>query len=293
MDRPLERVAVIGTGTIGTQIAMLAANAGYSVKGYDVREGALDAILETIKGLDKIIPRENWPECRKRIQPVTSLDEALVDAELVIEAVPEVLEYKRQIWVELGEKTPPDAILASNSSSIPVSRIEDSGGRHEKSLNIHFYLGMAMADVMEGTRTDKQVVDIGVEWVRSLNLIPLRVKKELMGFCFNRVWRAIKREVLWMWAEGYADFKDIDRAWMIFNGMKDPATAFGPFSFMDEIGLDVIYNIEMVYYNDSKDPRDKPPQALKDKIDRGELGVKTGKGFYTHPNPEYRDPDFS
>ena len=90
-----------------------------------------------------------------------------------------------------------------------------------------------------------------------------------------------------MWAEGFVDFRDIDRGWMIFTGM-----AYGPFGLMDNVGLDVVYDIEMVYYNESKDPKDHPPEALKAKVDRKELGIKTKKGFYTYPDPEYSRPDF-
>lgn len=90
-----------------------------------------------------------------------------------------------------------------------------------------------------------------------------------------------------MWANGSVDFRDIDRGWISFTGMKE-----GPFGFMDQVGLDVVYGIELVYYDHSQDPGDHPPQALKDKIDKGELGVKTQKGFYTYPDPEYLQPNF-
>jgi 3-hydroxybutyryl-CoA dehydrogenase len=90
-----------------------------------------------------------------------------------------------------------------------------------------------------------------------------------------------------MWAGGYVDFRDIDRGWMIWNGVSQ-----GPFGLMDGVGLDVVYDIEMVYYNESKDPKDFPPQALQEMIARNELGVKTGKGFYTYPHPEYKNPVF-
>jgi 3-hydroxybutyryl-CoA dehydrogenase len=90
-----------------------------------------------------------------------------------------------------------------------------------------------------------------------------------------------------MWAGGYVDFRDIDRAWMIFTKMSR-----GPFGIMDAIGLDVVYDIEMIFYNESKDPKDHPPRELEEMIDRKELGVKTGKGFYIYPNPEFGKPDF-
>jgi len=146
---------------------------------------------------------------------------------------------------------------------------------------------MNMVDIMGGTKTTLGTIEAAKEWVRSLGCVPLTVNKEILGFCFNRVWRAVKRETLHMWAGGYVDFRDIDRAWMIFTGM-----SYGPFGLMDMIGLDVVYGIEMVYYNESRDPKDHPPEALKQMIERKELGIKTGKGFYTYPDPEYGRADF-
>jgi 3-hydroxybutyryl-CoA dehydrogenase len=190
----------------------------------------------------------------------------------------------------MGDNAPAKTIFTSNSSSMPISKMEESSGRPERCINTHFYLplqGMNMADLAPGTKTLPEVMDKGDAWIRSLNCVPLRVKKEILGFVFNNVWRAIKRQALYMWGNDFADFRDIDRAWRIFTGTK-----FGVFSLMDSVGLDVVYDIEMVYYNDSKDPKDKPPDALLEKIKRGELGVKSGKGFYTYPNPEFLQPDF-
>lgn len=288
----LEKVAIIGGGTLGAQIAMQSANAGYWVEVYDVRENALQETLKTVQGIERLVPRDKWPSCLEKIHQVDSLENAVKDAGLVIEAVTENLDTKLDVWTEIGRKAHPDAVLSTNSSSIPISRLEKNSGSPERCLNIHFYIGMNIADVMAGTATSPEVLETGINWVRSLGNIPLTVNKELMGFCFNRVWRSVKREVLYMWANGFVDLRDIDRAWMVFNGMTESPDRFGPFGLMDKVGLDVIYDIEMVYYQDSKDPKDHPPQALKDKIDRGELGVKSGKGFYSYPNPEYLADDF-
>jgi len=298
MDKPFENVTVIGAGTLGSQIAMLAANAGYHVTIYDIRKGAFDNMIEKLfndlkaKGIDPLIPYSQWEGLKRKIVRIDDFEKAVAEADLVIEAVPESLEIKRDVFRKLGEVAPEKAILATNSSSIPISMLENVSKRPEKCLNLHFYMvfqGMNIADVMGGTKTLPEIYAKGVEWIRTLGCIPLRVKKELLGFCFNRVWRAVKREVLHMWADGYVDFRDIDRAWMKFTGNdKLP----GPFGLMDNVGLDVIYDIEMVYYNNSKDPKDHPPKALKEKIEKGELGVKTGKGFYTYPDPEYLHNDF-
>jgi len=296
MVKPFERVAIVGTGILGVQIAMLAARAGYTVKVYDPREGAFLETYNkikkdlTIKKVTPFIPWEEWEKCKATIRQVTNLDEAVQDAELVIESAPENVQLKNEVFSQLGEKAPPEAILATNSSSIPVSKMEASSGRPERCLNIHFYFplqGVNMVDIMGGTRTLPEVMQKGVDWIVSISCIPLKVNKEILGFCFNRVWRAIKREVLYMWANGFVDFRDTDRAWMVFTKMKE-----GPFALMDKVGLDVIYDIEMVYYNDSKDPKDRPPDALLDMVKRGELGVKSGKGFYTYPDPEFLQPDF-
>jgi len=296
MDKPFERVAVVGTGLLGTQIAMVAAYAGYKVSVYDTREGAFDEIYAKLyadlkaKGVNPFIAWDRWQECKNSIRFTTDLGDALEDVDLVVESVTEDVEAKREIFKRMGEKAPAKAIFATNSSSIPVSRMEQSSGRPERCINTHFYLplqGMNMVDLMGGMRTLAEVMQKGEEWIRSLGFIPLRVNKEILGFCFNSVWRAIKKQTLYMWANEFVDFRDVDRAWRIFSGMK-----IGPFALMDTVGLDTVFNIEMSYYNESKDPGDKPPEALAEKIKKGELGVKTGKGFYTYPNPEFLDPDF-
>ncbi|MGC8494482.1 MAG: 3-hydroxyacyl-CoA dehydrogenase family protein [Syntrophobacteraceae bacterium] len=296
MEKPFERVTVVGTGILGTQIAMLAADAGYTVSVYDVRPGAFDATYARLysdlkaKVSTPLIAWDRWQWCKEHIRFTTDLDEALQGVDLVIEAITENVEAKRELFHTLGQKAPPQAILASNSSSLPISRMEESSGRPERCMNIHFYLplqGMNMADVMGGTKTLPEVMDAGEKWVRTLNLVPLRVNKEAMGFCFNNVWRAVKKQTLYMWANGFVDFRDIDRAWRIFTNSK-----VGPFGLMDSVGLDVVYDIEMAYYENSKDPKDKPPEQLMEKIRKGELGVKSGKGFYTYPDPEFLQPDF-
>ncbi len=296
MDRPFERVTLVGTGILGTQIAMVSANSGYQVSVYDTRENAFEETYNKLytdfktKGINPFVPWDRWEECKRSIHFTTDLAQAVKDSDLVVEAITEDLNAKCQLFQQLGKLAPPKAIFASNSSSLPISRMEDASGRPERCVNTHFYIplqGINMTDLVGGTKTTPDVMQVVEQWIRSLGHVPLHVKKEILGFCFNSVWRAIKKQCLYMWANDFVDFRDIDRAWRIFTGTK-----FGPFGLMDSVGLDTVYNIEMVYYEDSRDPKDKPPQALIDKINRGELGVKTGKGFYTYPNPEYARPDF-
>ena len=296
MGRPFEKIAVVGTGLLGTQIAMISAYAGYRVSIYDTIADAFNNTYEKLysdfqaKGIDPLIPWNHWEQCKAAIRFTTNLSEALKDVDLVVEAITENLEAKREVFKQLGEKAPVKAILASNSSSLPISRMEQSSNRPEQCINIHFYSplkGTNMTDLMPGTKTLPEVMQKGEEWIRSLGCIPLKVKKEVLGFCFNSVWRAIKKQCLYLWGNDIVDFQDIDRAWCIFTKMKT-----GPFALMDSVGLDTVFNIEMVYYNESKDPKEKPPDALMEMIKKGELGIKTGKGFYTYPDPEFLEPNF-
>ena len=296
MENKIQKVAVIGTGLLGTQIAIQATCFDYEVSAHDPEEGSFNKVIQTLDAMMKftgkgpVVPMDEWKKGVRRVNLCKDLEEALGDADLVIEAAPEELELKRQLFERLDALAPRRAILATNSSSIPISKIESATTRLERCLNMHFYspvLGLNMVDIMGGTRTTAETIEAGKEWIRSVGCVPLTVKKEILGFCFNRVWRAIKRETLYLWAEGFVDFRDIERAWMIFTGMPQ-----GPFGLMDNIGLDVVYDIEMVYYNESKDPKDHPPEALKAMVDRKELGRKTGKGFYTYPDPEYSRSDF-
>jgi 3-hydroxybutyryl-CoA dehydrogenase len=296
MNGKIQKLAVIGMGTLGVQIALMAAHYGYKVKAFDPDEKSFERVLKLIHarianaGRKTLPPFEDLEKSASKIQRCAKVEEALADADLVIEAVPEKLDLKREIFQKLDRLAPRHAILSTNSSSIPVSKIESATNRPEKCLNIHFYspdLGRNIVDIMGGSKTTEETMKEGKRWIRSVGCVPLPVKKELLGFCFNRIWRAIKRESLHMWAGGHVDFQDIDRGYMIWSGVSQ-----GPFALMDQVGLDVVYEIEMVYYNESKDPKDFPPEELKNMIERNELGVKTGKGFYTYPNPEYKNPHF-
>lgn len=296
MEEKIRKIAVVGTGTLGTQIAIQAACFDYEVSAYDTDEGSFNRVQQNLKafmkisGREPIVPMEDWEKGADKVKFCTELEEALRGADIVIEAVPEDLELKRKVFGRLDALAPRGAILATNSSSMPVSKVESATARPEQCLNTHFYspaTGLNMVDIMGGTKTTAETIEAGKAWIRSIGCVPLTVKKEILGFCFNRVWRAIKRETLYMWAEGFVDFRDIDRAWMIFTGMTQ-----GPFGIMDNVGLDVVYDIEMVYYNESRDPKDHPPEALKAMVDREELGLKTGKGFYTYPDSEFSRPDF-
>lgn len=296
MALEIRKVAVVGNGILGTQIAVQAAHFGYAVAAYDADAESFRRAHQGLKyrlesGLEKgPLTVDQWATGAEKVALSRDLKEAVQNADLVVEAVSESLELKRKVFQSLDALAPRSAILATNSSSIPVSRIESATQKPEQCLNLHFYfplMGVNMVDIMGGTKTAQEVLEAGKRWIRSIGCVPLTVKKEIFGFCFNRVWRAIKREALYMWGEGFVDFRDIDRGWMISH-----RTPYGPFGLMDRVGLDVVYDIEMAYFHESGDARDRPPDVLKAKIDRKELGVKTGKGFYSYPDPEYGQSEF-
>lgn len=294
---PVRTVTIVGAGKMGVKIAARAAVFGFGVRVFDVSKEVLEKARESIRseihancedGMGKETPEAAF----EKISFHEQLSDSLAETDLVIEAIPEILDLKKKVFAEIDGMAAEHVIIATNSSSIPVSKIEDAVGRGDKVANIHFYArwtGLtSMVDLMGGTASSEETLGRAREWVEGIGCLPLVVKKECMGFVFNRIWRSVKRECLLSWAEGYADHKDIDRAWMIWSGM-----IIGPFGMMDFVGLDVVYDIEMSYYLDSNDPKDKPPQALKEMVDRGELGLKSGKGFYDWSDPEFLKPEFA
>ena len=273
MTKKIKNVSIIGVGNLGKQIAEWSAFYGYQVTIYDVKQEGLSGFVDNAH---KKIQQKG---ASGNIHIKDNLNEAVKEADLIIEAIPEKLELKKSVFSQIDKAAPSHAIIATNSSSIPVSMLEEAVERKDKVLNIHFYKlpAFPMADIARGTETSDQTFEIGKEWIKSIEITPLVLKKQCLGFVFNRVWRAIKKECLKIWEGGYADIETVDKAWEIFT--KNP---IAPFKFMDIIGLDVVYDIEMMYYNESGDPTDKPPEKFEAKVKRGELGVKSGKGFYDY-----------
>jgi len=292
----IERVAVVGSRTMGRQIALQIAAHGVPVAMYD----AVPAMLAQAEAAQRAIfatwvatgqpPTTDEAAVFARLRYEDDLGAALGDADLVIEAVPERVELKRQVFAAIDEQLREGAIIATNSSSIRVSLLEDATGRPDKVANFHFFLPVwenPMVEVGGGTRTDPATLDALDAFVRRVGMLPLRVRKESTGFIFNRVWRAVKKEVLKVVDSGVASIEDVDRAWMLHY-----KTPQGPFGKMDQIGLDVVQTIEEHYAAESGDPGDLPPPTLTERVARGDLGVKSGKGFYTYPNPSWAAPNF-
>ena len=287
------RLGIVGAGTMGRRIAYRSAVSGLETYLYDAfpdaLSGALDVLQEWLRerAREGGLTEEERLAAWSRICGCKSLKECVAGVDLVIETVPENVELKREVFAQIDELAPPEVLIATNSSSLPCSRLADATKRPERVFNVNFSDPREddLVEVMKGVQTSEETLAAGVGFVRALGMVPIVTYNEIMGFSFNRVWRAIKRETLHLVADGYSDFEDLDRAWMLEFQM-----SYGPFGLMDKIGLDVIRDIEMQYYLDSGEERDKPPQMLENLVTRGHLGVKSGQGFYTYPHPDYEQP---
>ena len=290
----INQICVVGAGTMGHQIALQCATHNYDVHLVDATKEILDSAQEKIgKVLEERVSRgeissDSLEKALSKISYTTDLEKAAVDADFVIEAVYEYVEVKRNVFSQLDRICPSHTILATNSSSIRCSLIADATKRPEKVLNMHFLNPVwvrPLVEVMGSSSTSEESIETTVQLGQRIGLTSVTVNGEATGYVFNRLWRAVKKASLYLVDKGYASFEDVDRAFMI--GIPAP---FGPFMGMDTVGLDVILAIEEQWYRESGDESDKPPKILVEKVKNGELGVKTGKGFYQYPNPSFKRP---
>ena len=270
-------VAVVGGGTLGRRVALMFATRGGEVRVVDPspeQRAAATAYVET--RLPKAVERMEGASAGT----VTAHDdvaEASANAWLVVEAVPERLDLKKALFAELDRVAPPDAILASNSSSYPTSRMVDEVTRPERVVNMHFYMPpQAVAvELMSSGKTDPAVLAVLMERLPRYGLVPFEVRRESTGFIYNRIWAAIKREALAVVAEGVSTPEDVDRIFRLSLG-----APHGPFRMMDTVGLDVVLDIEEHYATEREGVPEGPRRLLREYIDQGRLGAKTGRGFY-------------
>lgn len=275
-ERP---TTVVGAGTLGRRIALMFANRGGVVRIYDPSE---DARTEAKKFIDKQLPvAVEKAEDGKAgtIELHDDLSTAVDGAWLVIEATPEDLDLKKEIFGQLDAAADQDAILASNSSSYASGDLIDNVNAPERVVNLHFYRPPDMngADLMSSGHTDAGVLDLLQEVLPQHGISPFVAHAKSTGFIFNRIWAAIKRESLTVVADGVSTPEDIDQMWKVMWG-----SPFGPFELMDQVGLDVVKDIELHYISENPALSDKPIKVVDEYIQRGDLGMKSGKGFYDY-----------
>jgi 3-hydroxybutyryl-CoA dehydrogenase len=270
-------ITIIGAGTLGRRIALMMSTQGGEVRLYDTNEAPRNAGVAFVEaGLPDLLPKV--PDGRAgKVTGYDDLEAALKDAWLIIESVPEIPELKRKVLGNLDALAPADAIITSNSSSFPSSELIQEVKHPERVLTSHFYMPPRVlpVELMSCGKTDPAVIDLLMEQFAKYGVIPFRVQKESVGLIFNRVWAAIKREALYVVAQGVSTPKDLDGIYNLILGAE-----VGPFRTMDQVGLDVVLAIEEHYAALRPGTPQEPRDLLKDYIAKGWLGIKSGRGFY-------------
>ncbi len=291
-DHVIAVTAVIGAGTLGAQIAAMTAASGREVRLFDIVPGAADRAIQRLRTMLTLVVARgdlDWDldTVLARISLASTLADAVRDADLVIEAVREHLPTKREVFAQIGELNP-DAVLATNSSSIPSSALADVVADPGKLVNLHFFTEFwqrSAVELMGCGATTAQTMGVMEAFGQSLGLFTAVVRGQSKGFIINRIWRAVKRESLAVVDGGHATPEEVDRLWAFFWGI-----SYGPFAMMDQVGLDVVSDIEDSYIAISQDPTDRRSETLHRLVAQGKLGEKSGQGFYTYPDPAYRQP---
>jgi 3-hydroxybutyryl-CoA dehydrogenase len=289
----LSAVTIYGAGVQGSMLALRCAVHGKRVALYDVDANALERAQGKIEGWldervrDGRLTQEEAAGARQRVVPRHDAAAAVAAADIVIENVPERLEQKQAVWAEIDRLAPPRTLLTTNSSSLRSSEIGARVGRRDRTFNVNFMTPTEddLVEVMWNDATSEPTKHAAITFLTSIRCIPVVTKREIKGFSLNRVWRAMKKECLMLWSQGYVEPEDLDRAFML-----EWKTGWGPFGLMDRVGLDVIRDIELSYFRESGDESDLPPQALEEMIAAGRLGEKSGRGFYEYPAPAYERP---
>ncbi len=282
----IKRILVVGAGQMGSQIAMQTALHGYPVTLNDLSGELLEKGMKSNRTqLEKRVTKNQLTEAQMReaIDRVTlepDLEKAARGADFVVEAIVERLEPKRECFAKLDRWCPPHAVLCTNSSTLMISQIATATKRPEKCANMHWFfppLVMKLVEVVKGKETSEETVQLAAELTRRIGREAVILRKELPGFLVNRILRAQSREAYYLLEEGVASFADIDKA--VELGLNHP---MGPFKLSDFSGLDIGYNARLETYELTKNPADKPPAALERRVKRGDLGRKTGRGFYDY-----------
>jgi 3-hydroxybutyryl-CoA dehydrogenase len=272
-------VAIVGAGTLGRRIAAMYAAGGTDVGIFDLSEDQSEAARVYATAQSGEFGQRLRLDARRlgAVEAVDDLARAVRGAWMVVEAVPENLDLKREILGELDRLADADAILGSNSSSLPTSRFIDKVEHPERVLNTHYQMppDLNAVELMSDGRTDESIIDALIRTLPRYGFVPFRVRRESDGFIMNRIWASIKRECLMVVEEGVAPPEDVDRMWQLFT-----APGLPPFRLMDRVGLDVVLDIEEHYASVRPAIPEGPRRLLRRYVEQGRLGLKSGRGFY-------------
>lgn len=284
----IQKTAIIGAGTMGAGMGLCFAQAGYDVILYDISIKHLDRALKRIDNVQEVLTEEGIIDSSKalmakgRIAVTTELGKALEDAQFVLEAAPENLELKQQLFKDLEALSGPETILASNTSGLSITEIASVCSQPEKIGGMHWVNPpelVPLVEVIRGKRTSDDTVDLIYDLALKVGKIPVRIHKEVPGIGLNRLQFAVLRESFHMISEGIISAEDLDQIMKYGLGFRYPW--IGPFETADLGGLDVFYDISSYLFKELSNA-EKPPESFKDLIEMGHLGIKTGRGFYEY-----------
>ncbi|NDB51165.1 MAG: 3-hydroxyacyl-CoA dehydrogenase family protein [Nitrososphaeria archaeon] len=286
----VKNITVLGSGIMGHGIAQVSATAGYNVVLRDIEQQFLDKAMEKIRwSLDKLVTKEKISKQESdaifaRITTKVDLAEAVKSAELVIEAVPEIMDLKKKVYAELDKVAGKDIIFASNTSTLPITEIANTTTRPDKFVGIHFFNPpqlMKLVEVIPGQKTKQDVVDLTVNYVRSVKKEPVICKKDVPGFIVNRLFIPMVHEACWLRQRGNYKLEEIDSAVKFTMGFP-----MGIFELADFTGIDVIHKATI-----ELELRDKkvifPHKDIEALYNEKKLGQKSGEGFYKYSDDKY------
>jgi len=286
----LKNITVLGSGIMGHGIAQVSATAGYNVVLRDIEQGFLDKAMEKIKwSLDKLatkgkISQQEADSIYSRITPIVNLAEAVKDAQLVIEVVPEIMELKKKVYAELDAVAGKDVIFASNTSTLPITEIANTTSRPEKFIGIHFFNPpqlMKLVEVIPGVKTAQEIVDLTQEYVKSVKKESVLCRRDVPGFIINRLFIPMVHEACYMMDRTNVTMTEIDSAVKFKLGFP-----MGIFELADFTGMDVIHKATIEMHL-----RDKkvilPHPTIEKMFDAKKLGQKSGEGFYKYSDEKY------
>ena len=286
----VKNITVLGSGVMGHGIAQVSATAGYNVVLRDIKQEFLDKAMEKIKwSLDKLVSKEKITKEKadsifSRITPIVDLKEAVKNAEMIIEVVPEIMELKKKVYAELDAVAGPDVIFASNTSTLPITEIANTTSRPEKFIGIHFFNPpqlMKLVEIIPGEKTTQAITDLTQEYVKSVNKQAVLCRKDVPGFIINRLFIPMVHEACYAQDRTNATLEEIDSAVKFKLGFP-----MGIFELADFTGMDVIHKatVEM-HLRDKKVINPHP--TIQKMFDEKKLGQKSGEGYYKYSDDKY------
>ena len=286
----VKNITVLGSGVMGHGIAQVSATAGYNVVLRDIKQEFLDKAMEKIKwSLDKLVSKEKISKDEgdsiyARITPIVDLNEAVKNAELVIEVVPEIMDLKKSVYAELDKAAGPEVIFASNTSTLPITEIANTTSRPEKFIGIHFFNPpqlMKLVEVIPGEKTGQEITELTQEFVKSVNKQAVLCRKDVPGFIINRLFIPMVHEACFAQDRTNATLEEIDSAVKFKLGFP-----MGIFELADFTGMDVIHKATTEMHLRDKKVINPHPTVEK-MFDEKKLGQKSGEGYYKYSDDKY------